>query len=180
MSSLEPVLYGAYGRLADVLPALCGVEEVWGAEAKFHDIRLRVQAFEHIPDELPEGSMLPVSPRKIVGENFTAGHFYTVEPKIGSAVLGEVFELSPEELAIVREEYNLAPDWFKPMTVTATLLDSGEQVQVQIDGLGDGQQCEDGWWPNTKTYPPRPLIAIGKTVAAAELVRASYLARQAD
>ena len=177
----ETTLYAAYGRLAEVLPALFDVAQPLGQLAVLHDVRLCVQRFEQIPDNVAPGSLLPVSPRIIVGENFSLGDsFYTLVRQPGATVMSELFSLTAEQLHIVRHEYNLAPDWFQPVELSATTLDSHERVQVQTDAIGESQDFDEHRAIEGMAYPPPFLINHQRSVKAAQLVRASYLERQSS
>lgn len=135
------ILYGAYGANRDpkMLEAITGNPNLVGKLAIFQNVELCVQGLAHIPDTVPTTSPVTISPKKIITDEWGHSNFetYTIRRANGTQVRGRVYELTPQERALVAEWEMIEYGWYQSMDITATLED-GTKLIVNTEGLRDG------------------------------------------
>jgi hypothetical protein len=177
MSEARTILYGGYGanRDPEMLRAITGNPHLQGRAATFKDVELCVQNFSQIPDVVSPDAPVPKSAREIMHASWGDRQdfeTYTIRPRAGSTVSGNVFELTPLERALIAEWEMIEFGWFKRMPLVA-MLEDGTEITIETEGLGDNQEIArilDG------TDYPTYLIDPSDMFQMAETVRKDFLA----
>ena len=178
MAKEKIVQYFGYGALSQlgVIAAVTDNSNLVGRPAVLKGFALCVQGLGKIPDFISLISPVQISPRALLQESWPETfESYTIKPgNENDEVMGTIWELTPEERAMVREWELVEFGWYEDILATAVTLDS-EEVGVETEGLRAGQEvdrCVDG-----KNYDPflQPLVDYQKV---AEKARREYDARQ--
>lgn len=178
MSQNEIILYGAYGanRDPEMLKAITGNAGLVGKPATFKDVELCVQRFDQIPDTVAVTAPVPLSPKSIMVDAWGESsdfETYVIRNAKGGEVTGRVYELTPQERALVAEWEMIEFGWYKEMDMTA-MLENGTEVIVNTEGLSDGASVDrvvDGKDYPTYLNDPTDMFKV------AEQVRLDFLAR---
>lgn len=140
----DKVLYFGYGanRESRMMAAITGNPDLVGRSAVLKGFRLCVQRLDQVPDTVSPTSPAPVSPRKILQNNWPETfESYTIKPDKKSEVHGVIYELTALERELVRDWELIDFGWYKDTKGKAVTKD-GREVEVVTEALGDGQEVD--------------------------------------
>lgn len=101
----------------DMMAHMVGNNNLKGEKGKLLGFELCIQKLKHIRNIVPKSSPIDKSPRELIGKNFdNEFELYIARPKQNGEIFGTIWELSEEELSLVKE-------W--------ELVDIGMQEEVQ-------------------------------------------------
>lgn len=105
-SKLCIVKYFGYGSNKDLemMVHMVGRQDLKGEPGKLLGYELCIQKLENIRDIIPENSPVSVSPREIIRQNFgDVFELFIARPKADGVVYGTIWDLTPEEIELVKE-----------------------------------------------------------------------------
>lgn len=142
--SKDTIQYFGYGanKTRRMMEAITGSKNLVGRPATLKGYGLRVQRFDQIPDVVLSTAPTPVSPRKIIKDNWPETfETYTIEPDPESEVSGTIWELTSLERELVRDWELIEFGWYKDHAAQLLTRD-GKLINVQTEILGDGQETD--------------------------------------
>jgi hypothetical protein len=119
------IKYFGYGsnKDLDMMSHMVGNNELHGKPGKLLGYELCIQRIDQIRDIIPQDSPLDKSPRAVVREGFDENfELFVARPKKDSVIYGTIWDLTAEELNLVKE-------W--------ELVDAGMQEEVQAIAIDD-------------------------------------------
>lgn len=181
MTQPETILYAGYGANRDpqMIKEITGREPYVIGRVALKDVELCIQRFDQIPTEVVSTAPVPVAAREIMIDSWgqqSDFETYTVRPREGSMVDGMLFELSPEERALISEWELIEFGWYERLPVTVVLEDGSEKL-AETEGLRDGQEIDrvvSGSRYSTYLNDPADMYKIAKKS------RREYFERQAQ
>lgn len=153
------VYYFGYGANRDLamMTAITGKENLLGKPGVLKGYTLCVQKLGQIPDNILPTSPVQVSPRTIIEEGWPETfESYIIKPDPEGEVQGTIWELDPQDRALVREWELIDFGWYQDIKTKATAED-GTEIEIETEGLREGQQVDrevDG--KNYETWLNRP------------------------
>ena len=175
--------YAAYGEMEAILPILLGRELGPGRFAVLENIELCTQQLADVTDEIAPDAPAPLSPHKILSENWDSSFSTYVARETAdtaSQVPARIFEITEAERALILEDWNLSVfGWFDDLRVCAQPLSGGQKLQVVTDIIMPGQTVRRLYTGKAAGSLQRLLKPRGDLEAAARAVRAAYLERKA-
>lgn len=181
MTQPEAILYAGYGANRDpqMIKEITGREPQVIGRVALKDVELCIQRYDQIPAEVAPTAPVPISVKDIMIDSWGQGNdfeTYTVRPREGSMVDGMLFQLSPEERALIAEWELIEFGWYERMPITV-VLENGSEKLAETEGLRDGQEIDrvvDGRQYSTYLNDPADMYRI------AEKSRREYFERQAQ
>lgn len=170
----DKVLYFAYGanKTLEMMAAITGNKSLVGSDATLNGYGIYVQKLDQVPDIVAPNSPAKISPQKILrdvwNENFET---YVIKPNADKKVSGTVWELTPLERELVRNWELIDFGWYKDAVVKIK-TDNGDEIEVQAEILGDGQDVDRE--VNGLDYPPF-LNRLEDFQRVAEKAREEYM-----
>ena len=177
MATNNKILYFGYGANSrkKMMEVITGNRNLVGYPAILKGFILCIQRLDQIPDSVLSSSPAPISPRQLLKESWPDS-FESYIIKSASKtdeVAGTIWELTFQERELVRDWELIDFGWYRDIK-TKALTEDGREVEVETEGLRDGQEVDrvvDG-----KNYEPfiNPLKDFQRV---AEKARREYLER---
>lgn len=98
--------YFGYGTNCDkdMMAHIVGNSSLKGEKGKLLGFELCIQKLKHIRNIIPKSSPINKSPRELINKNFgDEFELYIARPKQDGEIVGTIWELSKEELELVKE-----------------------------------------------------------------------------
>ncbi|MDP2585763.1 MAG: gamma-glutamylcyclotransferase family protein [Candidatus Levybacteria bacterium] len=138
------IQYFAYGANRDprMIKAITGSQELVGRPGILEGYTLCVQKLNQVPDTISETSPAQISPRALLKESWPdtfESYIIKTDPK--GKIVGTIWELTPLQRELVRGWELVDFGWYKDINTSAITKD-GQVVQVQTEGLRDGQEVD--------------------------------------
>lgn len=169
------IKYFGYGSNADkdMMIHMIGRDDIVGEPGKLIDYQLCIQSLDQIRDMVPPTSPIKDSPRDLIRKNFgDTFDLFVAIPKQGAVTYGTIWDLTPDEIDLVKEwecvEYGMQEE------IKATAIDfQGNAIEVEtqavIDPPAQYHTIIDG-----NDYS-RYIVNKNKMLETADKVREDYL-----
>lgn len=161
----DKVSYFGYGANRDqkMMEWITGNPKLKGRPGVLTGYKLCVQRLDQIPDTVTETAPVPISPRKVLKDNwpetFTS---YIIKEVRESEVSGTIWELTPQERELVRNWELIDFGWYRDIK-TKAVTEDGAEVEVETEGLRPKQEVDrevNGKNYKTWLHPPEEFERI--------------------
>jgi len=154
--------YFGYGANRDqkMMEWITGNANLEGKSAVLKDFQLCIQRLDQVPDIVTESSPAPISPRKILENNWGKDFkSYIIKPSTGKEVHGMLWELSALERELVREWELVEYGWYVDIKSEVT-IEGSTVLDIETEGLRKGQEVDseinekdyETWLNNPETF----------------------------
>lgn len=140
----EKILYFGYGANSriEMLEAITGNHNLVGKPAVLSGFVLCIQRLDQVPNSVVQTSPIQISPQQLLRESWPDSfESYIIKPGNESdKVIGTIWELTPEERALVREWELIDFGWYRDLKGKAKTKNG--VVEVETEGLREGQEVD--------------------------------------
>jgi len=171
------IKYFGYGsnKDLDMMAHMVGNPTLQGIPGKLYGYELCIQKIKHIRNDIPKNSPVSISPREMIqsgfGDNF---ELYISRPNPNGIITGTIWDLTPEELDLVREWELVDYGMQEEVKALASDLD-GNLINVETQAVVN-PPAEIDRIVNEENYPSY-IVNKDKMLEVADKVRLDYLNR---
>ena len=131
------IKYFGYGTNSDkgMMAHMVGNKNLKGEKGKLLGFELCIQKLKHIRNIVPKSSPIDKSPRELIRKNFdNKFELYIARPKQDGEIFGTIWELSEEELSLVKE-WELVDIGMQEEVQAIAINSKGKLVNVETQAL---------------------------------------------
>lgn len=178
MPTQTAIKYFGYGtnRDLEMMQHMIGRQDINGQPGKLLGYELCIQKLEQIRDTIPGKSPGSASPREIIRKVFgDAFELFVARPKADGVIYGTIWELRPEEIALVKE-WEMVELGMQEEVHAMAVDEKGNIIAVETQAVMDPPAVIDRIVTGDQ-YEPY-IAPKDKMLGGADYVRADYLKRQ--
>lgn len=119
----------------EMMTHITGRHSILGEQGKLLGYDLCIQKINNIRDIVPKNSPLPISPREIIRKQFgDSFNLYVLRPNPQASIPGTIWDLTPEEIELVKE-WEMVDYGMQEQIKTTAINSKGNPVEVEIQVL---------------------------------------------